>query len=169
VKLRHRVALTLAVTTSLMLVASRLVTIESFRRVQQYELDRSLQSRAAEEGNAVALVGRKALEADYQEKGESDPLEQLVTYGALYRGDGALVADTESFSQAPNLRDLGFLVDRTFVAPASCFDFRFRGRPLRGVLVDVKGKLPGERQFLLLAASRRDMDADARQLLELGW
>lgn len=143
---------------------SRLVPTRAGRR-----FDRGLRARAQQEGNAVALVGRKALEAEYEaakEEDEPDPLEQLVTYGALYRADGTLVADTRSFSHAPTLNQIGIAVRRA-MSPADCFDFKFRDSTLRGVLVEVKGA--PEKQFLLLAASRRDMDDDAKQLLALGW
>jgi signal transduction histidine kinase len=167
VKLRHRLAIYFALGSSALLVTSRLVTLASFQRVQEYELDRGLKARAQQEGNAVALVGRKALEAEYDAKeDEPDPLEQLVTYGALYRSDGSLVADTRSFSHAPSLHQIGISIDRS-ARFADCFDFKFRGSTLRGVLVEVKGA--PEKQFLLLAASRRDMDADAQQLLAVGW
>lgn len=165
-KLRRRLALSFAVGSSALLVISRIATLASFRQVQEYELDRGLRARAEYEGNEVALIGRRALEAEYNAKeGEPDPLEQLVTYGALYRADGTLVADTPSFSHAPSLRDLGIDVTRGRRNP---FDFRFRGSVLRGVLIDVQGR-SSEGQYLLLAASRRDMDADARQLLTIGW
>lgn len=167
-KLRHRLALYFAVGSSALLVASRLVTLESFSKVQEFDLDRGLVTRAAKEGNDVALVGRKALEAEYLEKeGDPDPLEQLVTYGAIYRADGSLDADTQSFAHAPSLAQIGIDVTRG-APPRGCFDFAFRGSTLRGVLVEVKGSSAGK-QFLLLAASRRDMDADARQLLAVGW
>ena len=163
-KLRHRLALYFALGGSALLVTSRVATVVSFRRVQEYELDRGLRARAREEGSAVAMVGRKALEAEYDAAGdEPDPLEQLVTYGALYRVDGTLVADTPSFAHAPALHELGIAVTQR----GDCFDFDFRGSTLRGVLVEVVGAK--EKQYLLLAASRRDMDADARQLLAVGW
>ena len=168
-KLRHRFALTFALGSSALLVTSRIVTLVSFQHVQAYDLDRSLRARAKEEGSEVALVGRKALEtisdteARSEEAEEKDPLEQLVTYGALYRADGTVVADTPSFLHAPSLGQLGIAT----AGARDCFDFRFRGSTLRGVLVEVKGA--PEKQFLLLAASRRDMDQDARQLLEVGW
>ncbi|MBX3202676.1 MAG: HAMP domain-containing histidine kinase [Labilithrix sp.] len=163
-KLRHRLALYFALGGSALLVTSRIATVASFRRVQEYELDRGLRARAREEGSAVAMVGRKALEAEYDAAGdEPDPLEQLVTYGALYRVDGTLVADTPSFAHAPALHELGIAVTQR----GDCFDFDFRGSTLRGVLVEVVGAK--EKQYLLLAASRRDMDADARQLLAVGW
>ncbi|MDF2691665.1 MAG: putative two-component sensor kinase [Labilithrix sp.] len=166
-KLRHRLAIYFALGSSALLITSRLVTLVSFQRVQEYELDRGLKARAEEEGNAVALVGRKALEAEYDAKeDEPDPLEQLVTYGALYRADGSLVADTRSFSNAPSLSQIGISIDRGSRG-AECFDFKFRDSVLRGVLVEVKGA--SEKEFLLLAASRRDMDADAQQLLAVGW
>jgi signal transduction histidine kinase len=166
-KLRHRLALYFALGASGMLVTSRIVTLASFQQVQQYDLDRGLRARAREEGNAVALVGRKALEAEYDAKeDEPDPLEQLVTYGALYRADGSLVADTHSFSHAPSLSQIGISVDKS-ARNGDCFDFKFRGTTLRGVLVEVKGA--SEKEYLLLAASRRDMDADAQQLLAVGW
>jgi signal transduction histidine kinase len=166
VRLRRRLAIYFGLGSSALLVISRIATLASFRQVQEYELDRGLRMRAEYEGNEVALIGRKALEAEYDAKeGEPDPLEQLVTYGALYRADGTLVADTPSFSHAPSLGDLGIDLGRGHGSP---FDFRFRGSVLRGVLVDVKGR-SSEGQYLLLAASRRDMDADARQLLTIGW
>lgn len=168
-KLRHRLALAFAVASSASLVAARLVTIESFRRVQEYELDEGLRARARQEGNDVALVGRSALERQYDAQGEVNPLEQLVTYGALYRRDGTLVADTPSFAHAPTLSEIG-IDARTLTSPATKpFDFRFRGSVLRGVVVDVGGAPVPERQFLLIAASRRDMDADAQKLLAVGW
>lgn len=168
-KLRHRLAIHFALGSSALLVTSRLATLASFQRVQEYELDHGLKVRAAEEGNAVALLGRKALEAAYEGKegeGDPDPLEQLVTYGALYRADGELVADTPSFASAPPLARLGIDVERS-ARTTDCFDFKFRGSTLRGVVVEVKGA--PEKQYLLLAASRRDMDADAQQLLAVGW
>lgn len=168
-KLRNRFSLYFALGTGALIVVSRVVTLASFQRLQQNDLDRGLRARAEEEGNAVALVGRKALETDHDVKageGEEapDPLEQLVTYGALYRADGSVVADTPSFLHAPAFHQLGL---GAVPGPRDCFDFRFRGGALRGVMVEVKGA--SEKQFLLLAASRRDMDADARQLLEVGW
>ncbi|MBX3222778.1 MAG: HAMP domain-containing histidine kinase [Labilithrix sp.] len=166
-KLRHRLALYFALGSSALLITSRLVTLASFRRVQEYELDRGLKVRAREEGSAIALLGRKALEAEYDATGDDpDPLEQLVTYGALYRADGSLVADTPSFANAPSPSELGIAVEPT-ARHGDCFDFEFRGSTLRGVIVEVRGAK--EKEYLLVAASRRDMDADARQLLEVGW
>lgn len=162
-KLRNRFAVTFAAASLGMLVATRLVTLESFHKLQQYELDQGLRERAREEGNDVALLGRKALELEYAEKEETDPLEQLVTYGALYRADGTVVADTPSFAHAPKLDDIN--VDKH--PPGTCFDFRWRGKPLRGVLAEVT--FEDSPSFLLLAASRGDMDADARKLLAVGW
>ncbi len=165
-KLRHRFALTFAIASLGTLVAARLVTIESFRRLQQYELDQGLRERAREESNEVALQGRKALELEYAEKEETDPLEQLVTYGALYRADGTVVADTASFSHAPPLDAIGIPPTR---ATGSPFDFRFNGKKLRGVLVELSSQSVPEPKYLLVAASRRDMDEDAQKLLEVGW
>jgi two-component system, OmpR family, sensor kinase len=168
-KLRRRLGLYFAIGTSAILVVSRVATLVSFQQVQEYDLDRGLRARAKQEGNEVALIGRKALEAEYDaQEGEPDPLEQLVTYGALYRADGTLVADTLSFSHAPSLRDIGIDVARGQRPPSDCFDFNFRGSVLRGVLVELGGHHT-EGQWLLLAASRRDMDDDARQLLTIGW
>lgn len=164
-KLRHRFALTFAVASLGTLLAARVVTLESFHRVQEYELDQGLRERAREESSEVALHGRKALEQEYAEKEETDPLEQLVTYGALYRADGTVVADTPSFAHAPALDHIGISRSRT----GSCFDFRFRSKPLRGVLVQVSYEDSPEPHYLLLAASRGDMDADARKLLAVGW
>jgi two-component system, OmpR family, sensor kinase len=165
-RLRQRLALYFALGSSALLVVSRLVTLESFRQVQEYDLDHALLARADQESSEFTLVGRKALEEEYNAKeGEPDPLEQLTTYGALYRADGTLVADTPSFSHAPTLKALGIDVSTRGRAP---FDFRFRGSILRGVLVPLKGR-SNEGQYLLVAASRRDMDADARQLLAVGW
>lgn len=166
-KLRHRFALTFALASLGTLLAARLVTIESFRRLQEYELDKGLRERAREEGSEVALLGRKALELEYAEKDEADPLEQLVTYGALYRADGTVVADTASFANAPPLSEV-----RTATSPLlidAPFDFAFRGRTLRGVLVDISSEGAPEPKYLLVAASRRDMDDDARELLAVGW
>lgn len=164
-RLRRRLALYFAGGSTAMLIISRVAILASFRQVQEYELDRSLETRAQHEGAEVSLIGRRALEAAYDaQEGEADPLEQLVTYGALYRADGTVVADTPSFSQAPLLRDLGVDVGRGH-AP---FNFRFQNKVLRGVLVDVRGRA-AEGQYLLLAASRRDMDADAQLLLTIGW
>jgi len=162
-------AIAFTVASLAILVSARLATIESFRRVQEYELDQGLRARARQEGSEIALVGRKALESEYEAQGEVNPLEQLVTYGALYRADGTLVADTPSFAHAPSLREMNIPTEPTVKPPTSPFDFRFRDKSLRGVLVEVKAASPAERQYLLLAASRRDMDADARQLLAVGW
>jgi two-component system heavy metal sensor histidine kinase CusS len=169
VKLRHRFAITFAAASFAVLFASRVTTIASFSRVQQNELDDGLRTRAREESKEVALVGRKALELEFAEQAggsETDPLEQLVTYGALYRADGSLVADTPSFAHAPRLDEIGMPPARSL---GSCFDFDFHGKRLRGVLVDVSSQTPGEAKYLLLAASRRDMDDDARRLLAVGW
>ncbi len=168
-KLRRRLGLYFALGTGGILVVSRLATLLSFQQVQEYDLDRGLRARAEQEGNEVSIIGRKALEAEYDaQEGEPDPLEHLVTYGALYRADGTLVADTPSFSRAPSLHDIGIDVAQGQRPPTSCFDFDFRGSLLRGVLVELKGHR-AEGQYLLLAASRRDMDDDARQLLTIGW
>ncbi len=164
-KLRHRFAVTFAAASLGTLIAARLVTLESFHKVQEYELDQGLRERAREESSEVALLGRKALELEYAQKEETDPLEQLVTYGALYRADGTVVADTPSFAHAPGLDEIGVSRSRT----GSCFDFRFRGKPLRGVLAQVAYEGSPEPHYLLLAASRGDMDADARKLLAVGW
>jgi signal transduction histidine kinase len=167
VKLRHRLSIYFGLGSSAILIASRIITLVSFQRVQENDLDRGLRARAEAEGNAVALVGRKALEEEYDAKeDEPDPLEQLVTYGALYRADGTLVADTRSLSHAPALNEVGAHIGKGEI-PVDCFDFKFRGSTLRAVLVEVKGT--AEKQYLLLAASRRDMDEDAQQLLAVGW
>lgn len=163
-KLRHRFAITFAIASLGTLLFARFTTIVSFTRLQQYKLDEGLRARAREEGNDVALVGRKALELEYAAKEEADPLEYLVTYGALYRADGTLVADTPSFAHAPPLEEIGSH------PPGSCFDFVFRGKTLRGTLTEVTpSDQPSERLYLLLAASRKEMDDDARQLLAVGW
>ncbi|MCA9587353.1 MAG: HAMP domain-containing histidine kinase [Myxococcales bacterium] len=164
-KLRYRLALAFVVASTVTLVAARLATLASFNRIQQYELDEGLRARARSEANEFALVGRRALDADYEQQSDSDPLEELTTYGALYRADGTVAADTASFAHAPPLHELG--IDPARVG--ACFDFRFRGKPLRGVLTEVKSDTPGEPRFLLVAASRRDMDADASRLLAVGW
>lgn len=164
-KLRHRIALSFATATIASLFLSRLVTIESFRRVQEYELDEGLLARAREEGNHAAVVGRKAVEQEYDVE-ETDPLEQLVTYGALYRADGSVVADTPSFERAPSLKEIGVSTSHARGKPRP-FDFRYRDQLLRGVLVEVM--MTPEPLYLLFAASRRDMDEDARELLAVGW
>ncbi|MBX3219879.1 MAG: HAMP domain-containing histidine kinase [Labilithrix sp.] len=165
-KLRHRFALTFALASLGTLVLARVVTIVSFTRLQEYELDQGLRARAREESNEVALLGRKALEREHVSDDDADPLEQLVTYGALYRADGTVVADTRSFPHAPALHELGA---SPTISSGACFDFRFRDKMLRGVIVELSGQEGGERQYLLLAASRREIDDDARQLLALGW
>ncbi|MBX3214585.1 MAG: HAMP domain-containing histidine kinase [Labilithrix sp.] len=164
-KLRHRFALTFALASLGTLVLARVVTIVSFTRLQEYELDQGLRARAREESDEVALVGRTALERERVSDDDADPLEQLVTYGALYRADGTVVADTRSFAHAPALHELG----SSAAASGACFDFRFREKTLRGVVVELPARAGAERQFLLLAASRREIDDDARQLLALGW
>lgn len=168
-KLRHRIALTFAVASTASLVVSRVATIDAFRRVQEYELDEGLMRRARDESSEIAIVGRRALEAEYHDQGEANPLEQLVTYGALYRADGTVVADTPSFAHAPALSDLGVPVQPAVKPPSAPFDFHFRGSMLRGVLVEIKASPETEHLYLLVAASRRDMDADARQLIDVGW
>lgn len=165
-KLRHRFAATFALASLGLLIASRLVTLASFSKLQEYELDRGLLTRVHDESNEVALLGRKALELEYAAKEETDPLEQLVTYGALYRADGSLIADTVSFANAPRLDVIGMPTAR---ALGQCFDFDFHGKRLRGVLVDVSSQTAVDAKYLLLAASRRDIDDDARSLLAVGW
>ncbi|MBX3258801.1 MAG: HAMP domain-containing histidine kinase [Labilithrix sp.] len=164
-KLRHRFALTFALASLGTLVLARVVTIVSFTRLQEYELDQGLRARAREESDEVALLGRTALERERVSDDDADPLEQLVTYGALYRADGTVVADTTSFAHAPALHELGVAA----ATSGACFDFRFRGKTLRGVIVELPGRGGVEGQYLLLAASRREIDDDARQLLALGW
>jgi len=166
VKFRNRVAVTFAIASLGTLVAERLVTIGSFRRLQEYQLDQGLLARAKEEGNEVALSGRRALELEYAEKEETDPLEQLVTYGALYHADGTVVADTASFAHAPSLSQVGMPPARAIGVP---FDFPFDGKTLRGVLVEVSSEGVPPPKYLLVAASRRDIDDDAQELLAVGW
>lgn len=164
-KLRHRMAVAFALAATLTLIAARLVTLASYNRIQQYELDQGLRARAESEAQEFSVVGRRALDADYQHESDSDPLEELVTYGALYRADGTVAGGTASFAHAPTLQELG-IEGR---AVGSCFDFRFRGKVLRGVLAEVRGGNSGEVRFLLVAASRKDLDADAGRLLAVGW
>lgn len=165
-KLRHRFALTFAAASLGSLLADRLVTYESFRQLQQYELDSGLLARARDEGNEMALLGRKTIELEGADSEDTDPLDQLVTYGALYRADGSLIADTPSFAHAPSLGELGPSGSRT---PGVCFDFRFRDKRLRGVLVEVSAPQLPEARYFLLAASRRGIDSDTQQLLAIGW
>jgi two-component system heavy metal sensor histidine kinase CusS len=167
-KLRHRVALMFAALTSTLLIASRGVTIASFQQSQQRDLDESLRERARIAAAEIANRGRRAFELEHDPNVEqSDPLEELVTYGALYRADGTLVADTLAFPNAPSPTELGWRPGANL--PSSCFDFPFRDTTLRGVLTEVVPSGSRDRQVLLIAASRRGMDADARKLLELGW
>ena len=168
-KLRHRLALAFAITGTATLVLSRIVTMDAFRRVQEYDLDEGLKRRARQESSEVALLGRKAFETQAEEDAETNPLEHLVTYGALYDADGNVAADTPSFAHAPSLHEIGLPARPKVVPPSAPFDFRFRGSDLRGVLVEVKTGASSGPQYLLLAASRREMDVDARQLIEVGW
>lgn len=165
-KLRDGFALAVAVTTTVSLAAASALTLAIFIRAQERALDRSLLDRARIEAEEALELGGTRLNIEQTPSDEDDELDQLVKYGAMYRRDGRLLDDTATFPERPpRLAELDWAPHQPL--PEGGFDLRFKEQSLRAVLVPVGASGDPEAHILLLAASRRDMDNDARSLAKL--
>lgn len=165
-KLRHRLALVFALSTSLMLLFSRTGLIFSFMHVQWREFDALLDERAKFGATEVARLGRKALDRSAGVR-SPEAVEHTITYGALYDERGALLWNAPTFMGAPTLSALD--VWKSGRPSTACFDLAYGGDQLRAVVkeIDAPETEPAAR-FLLMAVSRHEIDNDARQLRDLG-
>lgn len=148
-----RMTLGLALLTLLTLGVSFSVISILLDRYQERQLDADLLQVArleAEEApaNDFSFSSRPGRPA-------SSDIGTLDRYGMIFDEKGAVVQATRPFdTSSPRLEELG----PTLSVP---FDFDFRERRLRAVLVPIPG-YPERR--LLLAASRDDLDGDSRFL-----
>lgn len=162
-KLRHRVALTVAASTTAALAAASTITVAVFVHAQERELDRSLFARARLEAQESVQLGGRRIDIEQGPSGSDNDLEQLVKFGAMYRPDGRLMDDTATFgAHAPSLESLGWSSGSPL--PRDGFDLPYRGRTLRAVMVRVGSADDPSAPVLLLAAPRSDMESDARSL-----
>lgn len=163
-RLRRRLAVVFAATTSLTVTTAFAVAFGIFRHAQGRQLDFALFARAELEAEETMRLGGHHLHIEQEPSGSDTNLEHLVKYGAIYRSDGTLVETTPTFgNEAPDLSLLGWKVNSEL--PIHGFDFPYREHILRGVLVRVGHGPPA--LLLLLAAPRGQLDTDARHLLQV--
>ncbi len=124
----------------------------SVNRAQERQLDAALLAEAREEAAEIASVGGRRLTISDRPGPAANDVGPLTKYGAIYGGDGAVIAATPTWRHAP---------PRAAALPeenARPFDLYADREHLRGVLVHVPGPTPAR---LLLAAPRADLDGDA--------
>lgn len=124
----------------------------SVNRAQERQLDAALLAEAREEAAEIASVGGRRLTISDRPGPAANDVGPLTKYGAIYNGDGAVIASTPTWRHAPPRA--GALPEEN----ARPFDLYADREHLRGVLVRVPGPV-GAR--LLLAAPRADLDGDA--------
>lgn len=124
-------------------------------RAQEHQLDEALLAEAREEAREAASLGGDELAISDRPGPAANDVGPLTKYGAIYAGDGAVLASTPTFRGAPPELS-GLRASR-----GACFDLWVANEHLRGVLVEV----PSHRAVLLLAAPRSDLDGDAAFLL----
>lgn len=165
-RLRRRVALTFALSTSCILVASRIMGIVSFDRVQERQLDMNLIDRAHLELDEVRLLGPRAITRPQEPTpGFTSTRSRTATFSALYNLQGELIVASQNFESLPNLS----VLLNTSELPKHLgipFDFPFRDNKMRGTLTRVPS-IEGNEAYLLVAASRHEMDEDYELLLHL--
>jgi len=162
-RLRKRLALVFATSTSLTVASAFVLTFTFFRHFQQRQLDYALITRAELEAEETLRMGGDRLHIEQEPTGSGTELESLVKYGAMYREDGRVLDATPTFGGVPPaLKGLGFVPE----AWRQTVDFPYRGQILRGVIVRVG--LPAQHgPVLLLAAPRGELDSDTRQMIEV--
>lgn len=164
-RLRTRLALVLATTTSLLLASAFGITFVYFKHGQERQFDVALLARARLEVEETQRAGGRFLHIEQEPTGSGSELERLVKYGAVYREDGSLLDATPTFAGHPP--ELAALKIDSRVEPGvRRVEFPFRGEVLRGVVIRFNHP-DHPRALLLLAAPRGELDADTRQLLEV--
>lgn len=163
-RLRTRLALVFATTTSLVVASAFGSTFVSFKHAQEHQFDHALMARAELEAEEARLTGGRLLHIEQEPIGSGTELERLVKYGAIYRPDGTLLDSTSTFAgDAPSLQALG--IEPGAEPPARLLDFVFRGERLRAVVLKLN-RPDRDAALLLLAAPRGDLEADTTHLLE---
>jgi two-component system heavy metal sensor histidine kinase CusS len=164
-RLRRRLAIALAGTTSLTVAITLVVTVTAFRHGQERQLDHELLLTARQLGDLVGRNGETELGAPRPASGNNGDLDDQVQYVALYRRSGKLLYASANLGAQPP--PLGSLLQPNVVFPVQRLEFPVRGTVLRGVLVRVDKQPSPEQRLLLLAASRADLDTDTFRLLRL--
>jgi len=163
-RLRTRLALVFATTTSLVVASAFGSTFVSFKRAQEHQFDHALMARAELEADEARRAGGRLLHIEQEPIGSGSELERLVKYGAIYRADGTLLDSTSTFAgDAPGLQALG--IHPGTEPPARLLDFEFRGERLRAVVLKLN-RPDRDAALLLLAAPRGDLENDTTHLLE---
>ena len=162
-RLRRRLAIALATTTSLTVAVALVVTVTAFRHGQERQLDHELLLTARQLADSVLRSGEPALGVPRQASGNNGDLDDQVQYVALYKRSGVLLHKSANLGPAPRLETLGSPLESAF--PLQGLEFTVRGTVLRGVLVRVDKQVSPDQRFLLLAASRADLDTDTFRLL----
>lgn len=149
---RARMVVAVTVITLVTLGAAFAVISVVVTRSQEKHLDHALLRAAHEQAHEIARHDPPALTLHDHPGLAVNDAGPLAAYGAIYDRAGRVKATTPTFAkQPPQLA--------SFSGPANrCFDFRFGGEHLRGVLTPVPGSAG---LTLLFAASRADLDSDA--------
>ena len=165
-RLRRRLAIALAATTSLTVAAALVVTVTAFRHGQERQLDHELLLTARQLGDSVVRNGEEELGVPRPASDNNGDLDDQVQYVALYNRAGKVLhASANLGMRPPSLASLGWHPEVPF--PLQGLEFRVRGTVLRGVLVRVDLEPSPDQRFLLLSASRADLDTDTFRLLRL--
>lgn len=164
-RLRRRLAIALAGTTSLTVAIALVVTVTAFRHGQERQLDHELLLTARQLEDLVRRNGEQELSVQLPASSDNGDLDDQVQYVALYRRSGQLLHASPNLGPQPP--PLGALLRPGAVFPIQRLEFPVRGTVLRGVLVRVDKQASPEQRLLLLAASRADVDTDTFRLLRL--
>ena len=149
-KFRTRLVLTLSAATAVTVAATFSTASYVVERSEQRQLDEALRAEAYLEAGEIALQ-RGTLHVNNRGGPEADDIGRLKKFAVLYEEDGRVVDKTFTFAKgAPALPTVSH-------PPGSAFDFWYGPEHLRGVFVGVPEH---ERQVLLLAAPRSDMEKD---------
>ena len=149
-KLRNRLTLTFSLLTAFVLLAAFVIAIVLDERAELRQLDIELLSEAT-------LVGEQLFD---QRDGEGQKVVAVARFAALYERDGRLRSVTVGFTDVPPLArlDLPSPLPRDGVY----IDLRNATEPLRAIVFPTR-----QGRVLLLAISRRNIDADVRSLYEV--
>lgn len=164
-RLRRRLAIALAGTTSLTVAIALVVTVTAFRHGQERQLDHELLLTARQLDDLVNRNGEEELTVQRPASSNNGDLDDQVQYIALYRRSGQLLYASPNLGPQPP--PLGKFLTPGAVFPIQRLEFTVRGTVLRGVLVRVDKQPSPQQRLLLLAVSRADVDTDTFRLLRL--
>jgi two-component system heavy metal sensor histidine kinase CusS len=166
-RLRRRLSIALATTTILTVAVAMGVTLTAFRQGQERQLDHELLLTALQLADSVVRNGDEELSVTRPASGGNNgDLDDLVQYVAMYGRDGKVLYGSPNLGpRPPSLSTLGWHPDSAL--PLQGLQFVVRGTVLRGTLVRIDQDEEPKVRYLLLAASRADLDTDTFRLLRL--